>query len=102
MCDSSCRDELMRLLKLRQRRNDLEDKLQRAKWFLEFSASHNGIYNSEMTPAEAEELIQQLEEECQTVATEHRTGLKEHHERFHHVWGRLDRCLGEVCDLIVM
>ena len=80
----------MRLLKLRQERNALEDKLQHAKWFLEFSSPHNGVYNSKLSPSEAHELIQQLEEEWQIVAREHRTGLKVYHERFHPVWGRCD------------
>lgn len=82
-----CQTSQTRLLRIRKRRNAIEDKAQRLKWFLKFN-QQEAIADLDLTIEELDKVIAKLDQEKEKLTQEHSIGLREHHELFHPIWGR--------------
>eukprot|EP00210_Caulerpa_lentillifera_P009304 g8869.t1 len=85
---TKCQDKQNKLLSIRKRRNAIEDKVQRLKWFLK-SNSNGLVTDLDSSPEEIENIIAQLDQEKENLSSKHTIGLQELHEKFHPIWGRL-------------
>ena len=74
---------------LRNRRDALDDQIQRIQWLLDRHAdgSRNGLSSQDI--GNYEKQMGELSHARQVVREEHRTKLKRFHEEYHPVWGSL-------------
>lgn len=88
---SKCGGQTRELKELREQRDGLDDQIQRLEWGISMEHPSNG--STPGAPANSadavEETLNSLRNQREETRQIHRSKLKEHHQMFHPIWGRL-------------
>lgn len=85
---ATCKGDAAELKMLRAQRDALDDQIQRLEWGL----NHDKLLLDGMESDHSdmdESVLENLKEQRASLRLRHRALLKEHHSRFHQVWGQL-------------